>query len=79
MSAGDWTPSDADLAQLLAFVRGNGFIGPGLTSYPLAKDDENQQRIHATMLILEARGLVRRHHVCDKGAVTWAPIETEGA
>lgn len=73
----DWTESD--LAELLAFVRGEGKMGVlfgsgGLTSYPQYTDDANQQSIHAGMLELEKRGHVRRHYVSPAGSVTWAPV-----
>jgi len=69
-------PSVAELAELLAFVRGEGrwrHFGPGLTTHPQADNDDWQKRIHAAMLILEQRGDVRRHYVSEGGSVTWAP------
>lgn len=69
-------PTDEDLAELLAFVRGEGrwaWLGQGLTSHPQSTGDANQQRIHAAMMLLEARGDVRRHYVSEGGSVTWAP------
>ncbi len=69
-------PSVAELAELLAFVRGEGrwrHFGPGLTTHPQAGRDDGQKRMHAAMLILEQRGDVRRHYVSEGGSVTWAP------
>ena len=69
-------PSEKDLDELLELVRGDGvwrWLGNGLTSHPQATEDANQQRIHAAMLVLEARGHVRRHYTSDAGSVTWAP------
>ena len=70
--------SEDDLAELLAFVRGEGkwaHLGKGITSYPQATNDQNKQNIHAGMLLLEARGNVRRHYVDQYGSVTWAPSD----
>lgn len=69
-------PTEEDLAELLALVRGEGrwrWLGPGVTTHPQVVGDANQQRMHGAMLTLEARGLVRRHHVERQGSVTWAP------
>jgi hypothetical protein len=76
LSEGLGAPSETDLAELLALVRGEGrwrWLGKWLTSHPQATEDKNQQRIHAAMLILEERGHVCRHYVSDSGSVTWAP------
>lgn len=46
---------------LLAVIAGTGpykFVGPGLRTYPTARDS-NQQKLHAACLKLQARGLVR--------------------
>jgi len=74
----DWSgaPSDEDLAELLSFMRGDcrwGWMGKYLTTHPQDTDDENQQRIHAAMLVLEERGDVIRHCVSAEGSVTWEP------
>ncbi len=69
---------EKDLMELLALVRGDGrwkYFGQGLTSHPQAIEDENQQMIHAAMLVLEVRGEVYRHYVSQEGSVTWAPKE----
>ena len=68
-------PSVAELAELLAFVRGEGrwsYFGSGITTHPQADSDDEQKRIHAAVLILEQRGDVRRHYVSEGGSVTWA-------
>jgi hypothetical protein len=73
---GPGAPSDEDLAELLSFMRGDcrfGWMGKFLTTHPQDTDDENQQRIHAAMLVLEKRGDVIRHCVSAEGCVTWAP------
>lgn len=64
--------TEAELQDALACVSGHGqwwAKGPGLTSH--TEGDENQQRIHACMLELERRGLVRRA-VEDAAGITWA-------
>ena len=76
LNDGPGAPSDEDLAELLSFMRGDcrfGWMGKFLTTHPQDTDDENQQRIHAAMLVLEERGDVIRHCVSAGGCVTWAP------
>ena len=76
LNDGPGAPSDEDLAELLSFMRGDGrwgWVGKFLTTHPQDTDDENQQRIHAAMLVLEKRGDVIRHCVSAEGCVTWAP------
>ncbi len=76
LTDGPGAPSDEDLAELLSFMRGDcrfGWMGKFLTTHPQDTDDENQQRIHAAMLVLEERGDVIRHCVSAEGCVTWAP------
>ena len=66
LNDGPGAPSDEDLAELLSFMRGDGrwgWVGKFLTTHPQDADDENQQRIHAAMLVLEERGDVIRHCV----------------
>lgn len=70
--------SEAALAELLEMIRGEGtfeFIGKGVTSYPLA-DDENNQRIHSMCLELQKQKLIYPHYWDDK-AVLWMPALVE--
>lgn len=75
--------TEEHLAELLSFVTAEHPVfrrmrfGPGLTSHPRFVDDENAQRIHAGLLVLEQRGLVYRHHESpDGGTVTWMPTSS---
>ena len=65
------------LGGLLDFVRGEGkfsHMGPGITTHP-ESTSENQRSIHAAMLELERRNVVKRVPVqalCGS-SVTWMP------
>jgi hypothetical protein len=61
-------------SELLDIIEGRGrwaFFGRGITTYPLA-DDENQRRIHAECLKLCERGKIYRHRVTE-GSTIWMP------
>lgn len=62
------------MSELLNIIEGRGkwaSLGRGITTYPLA-DDDNQQRIHAECLKLAEQGKIYRHRVIE-GVTIWMP------
>jgi len=58
-------------AWLLAEIRGEHGLGPGISSYPRLADD-NQRRVHALCVGLERSGLIHRQ-IDEPDHVLWMP------
>lgn len=73
----DYPPSDVALADLLAYIRGEGryaMLGEGISTYP--GHDANHERIYRACCELEQRGLIRRHRE-EPGHVLFVPTRCE--
>lgn len=65
------------LEDLLLFIRGEGpysMLGTGIHTYP-GREDESNERLYADCLILEDRGLIRRHFE-EPGHVIFMPANS---
>ena len=70
----EWEDRHTPLLMAIRGVGSCGGLGRGLSTYPLA-DDENDKRLHEACLDLEQRGLI--HRAKDEADyVLWMPLET---